>query len=484
MPPGAGKRREDPPPRRLPHGPHAFSREQVAADQHERLLAAMVGTVGEKGYAATTVSDVIARAGVSRKTFYEHFADTQGCFLTTYDAITQTGLRRVQDAYEQAEGWPDRVGAAIEVLFEAAIESPDALRLAMIEVVAAGPAGIARRERVMAQYAQFMGDGLEFAPGMGMARDLTLRAVIGGINKVLYARLYDRRGRRHSKLLALIPDLVRWTASYYPAPATITAAGPANPPSSLRTRTGLVGGRAPGTLSLDFRAGARRGLTRGERNVSPSFVVHNQRERILDAVANLTAAKGYGGLAVKEIADEAAISLQTFYEHFADKEDAFLVAYEVGYTKALAIFERAYDAEPDWPSGMRAAIGSLLNFLASEPAFAHMTLVETLVATPRTAASSDKSVAAFATLLEPGFEAAPAQSRPPVVVVEAIAGGLFEILFDYVIQGRTRELPELAAQATYIALAPFIGAEEAGRVAVETEQGRLVDRREANYSGS
>ena len=61
-----------------------------------------------------------------------------------------------------------------------------------------------------------------------------------------------------------------------------------------------------------------------------------------------------------------------FYEHFADKEDAFLVAYEVGHGKALASVERAYMAESDWRLAVRAGIGALFGFLASEPSFAHI----------------------------------------------------------------------------------------------------------------
>jgi AcrR family transcriptional regulator len=116
--------------------------------------------------------------------------------------------------------------------------------------------------------------------------------------------------------------------------------------------------------------------------------VHSQRERILDAVANLTAAQGYAELKVEEIAERAAVSLQAFYEHFADKEDAFLVAYEEGHDKALAMVERAYTAEPDWRLGVRAEIATLLRFMAAEPSFAHVALVDALVATTRTAERS------------------------------------------------------------------------------------------------
>ena len=259
---------------------------------------AMIAAIGEHGYSGVTVSDVISRAGVSRRTFYEHYADTQGCFLEIYDAITAEGLRRVQKAYEQAQGWSERMEAAIRVLFESAIESPDALRLIMVEIAAVGPPGFAHRERVMGQYERFIREGLEREPSEGRLSQLTLRALIGGINRVLYARLYDRH---HARLLALVPDLVSWASSYYPSPEPIASGLLICPPSSLRTRTGLVGGRAPGTLSLGSQASDRRGLVPADGKVSPNFVAHNQRERIIDAIANLTTAKGYGGFGVKEL---------------------------------------------------------------------------------------------------------------------------------------------------------------------------------------
>ena len=70
----------------LPRGPHRLAREEVLASQRGRMLAAIAEAVAEKGYAATTVADVVGRAGVSRKTFYEHFADKEECFLAAWDA--------------------------------------------------------------------------------------------------------------------------------------------------------------------------------------------------------------------------------------------------------------------------------------------------------------------------------------------------------------------------------------------------------------
>jgi AcrR family transcriptional regulator len=161
-----------------------------------------------------------------------------------------------------------------------------------------------------------------------------------------------------------------------------------------------------------------------------------------------------------------AASLNAFYEHFADKEDALLVAYEVGHTKALASTERAYVAAGEWQLGVRAGLAALFEFLAEERAFAHLALVEALVATSRTAERSNVGVDALAKMLVPGLEEAPQQTPRAPVTIEAIAGGIFELCLHYAFQGRTGELPELVPSATFIALAPFLGSEEAARVAI------------------
>jgi AcrR family transcriptional regulator len=237
----------------------------------------------------------------------------------------------------------------------------------------------------------------------------------------------------------------------------------ASPTDSQRA---LSGGRAPGTLARHALLTNRRGLPRGDQNVSRSYVIHSQRERILDAVANLTAREGYDALKVENIAEEAAVSLNAFYEHFADKEDAFLVAYEVGHAKGLSIVEHAYMSERDWRLGIRSGISALFEFLATEPAFAHIALVDALTATPLTAERSSAGVSSFARMLVPARAEAPGQSTPATVTIEAIAGGIFELCLSCSLQGRVRELPELTPAATYIALAPFIGGEEAAAVAV------------------
>jgi AcrR family transcriptional regulator len=447
---------------RKPSG--SIAREQSRARQRVRLALGMIDAVAENGYRATRVADVIAHAGVSRKTFYEHFENKEQCLLVTCDLITAEAMRQVELAYRNAKGWPDRVEAAIRALFDAAIDNPGALRVSLLEIAAVGPAGIARREESIARFEDFIRDALELAPGKGVVSDVTLKAIVGGLNRVLYRRVL--RADR-DELHALIPDLTAWATAYYPAPESILE--PVALSSAQRAAIALGAGRAPGTLAPHPLLGGRRGLARGDQNISKSYVVQNQRARILDAATNLTARDGYASLKVEEIAEQAAVSLVAFYEHFADKEDAFLVAYEVGFGKALAVVERAFATESDWRLAVRTGIEALFGFLASEPAFAHIALVDALIVTEHTAERSTESVSAFARLLVPAREETDG-FVPEAITIEAIAGGLFDLCLHYALAGKIAELPELAPSATYIALAPFLGGEEAARIATASPQ--------------
>jgi AcrR family transcriptional regulator len=427
------------------------------------MIDATIDVVGEKGYAELTVADVIKRAGVSRRAFYEHFSNREQCFLATYDSIMAESSEAVADAFSGESGLPMNAQEAIEAIFKRALRRPDAIRVLMAEIGAAGPEGITRREQLGVAYERALREQLGLPPGPGPIPNPVLRGIIGGLGAVLYTHIQN--GKR-KQLMQLIPQLVQWTTSYWPAPEVFFNFTDPTPETLPRER---VGGRAPGTLSLGAASSRRRRLVGGENGVSPIYVAHNQRERILDAIANLTAAQGYAALTVEGIAAEAAISLQAFYEHFPSKEDAFLVAYEVGHGKGLALVERAFDSHLDWPLGVRAGIAALFDYLASEPSYAHMALVDVLAASDRTTERATKGITSYARMLIPGFEETSSEERPPDVAVEAIAGGLYELCLHHALQRRMHELPLLVPRATYFALAPFIGADAAGAVATAPE---------------
>jgi AcrR family transcriptional regulator len=418
-------------------------------DPRSRMLEAMLGCVGEQGYSPTVVADVIARAVASRKTFYEHFEDRQACFLALGDELAAEWSERVAvTCREASESGANTIESLVAELFALGCERPAALRVLAVELTAAGPAGMARREQLLAQLA----DPWQADLGEGPSSILLARAMVGAMLRMLYARARKgaavRRPRR-GVVAELAAGVCGWAQRYGDAGLPELAL-----PSEEEAPTPPAGGRAPGTLSLSSGAIERRGLPRGEGNVSRSFVIHSQRERILDALANISAERGYAAATIPEIVREAAVSVQAFYEHFSGKDDAFLVAYEIGHRKALAIVERAYHAHESWPQAVRAAVATLLDFLASEPAYAHLALVDAPTASPKAASIAHDGLIAYSMMLQPGIDGHE-QERWTSLAPEATATTLLELCFEYVCEKQTRNLPCLFELACEIVLRPF-----------------------------
>jgi AcrR family transcriptional regulator len=442
----------------LPRGPQALPREQVAEHQRERLFKAMVECIDERGFAATTIFELVSRARISRRSFYEHFHNKDECLLATYDTVIARLNRRLQAAYDPVESWPEQLEALIRELFAAAGERPDLARLVCVEMGAAGPVGVQRWADGAERLQRFIIEGFARAPGPGTVPEPVARAIVGALRKILHSRVRGARSGKALKaeLAGLVPDLVHWISCYYPSPEDV----PLRPRRRARGRSVMIAGRAPGTLSAPSLSG-ERGLPRGEHNLPHGFVVYNQRERIFDAIANLTAAKGYPALSLNDIAAEAAVSLQTFYTHFDGKEDAFIATYEAGHARAMAVVNQTLARQSSWIGAVRAGAAALLELLASEPSYAHLACVDVMVAYPHMVKRVHEANDFYAELLDLRIAAdAPSPLGTPVVG-EAIVGGVFELLHTYILRGDTARLGELADHIVYIALAPFMGAEAA-----------------------
>jgi AcrR family transcriptional regulator len=128
----------------------------VLASQRGRLIEGIAAAVAEKGYAAATVGDVVGRAGVSRKTFYEHFSDKLECFLAAYDAGVEVLLANIQAAWEGPAPFAERQRAAVDAYLRTLVGAPDFARTFLIEALAAGPAALEHRAAVHARVAAQM----------------------------------------------------------------------------------------------------------------------------------------------------------------------------------------------------------------------------------------------------------------------------------------------------------------------------------------
>ncbi len=143
-------------PRRLPRGTHGLDRDVVEASQRTRLLEAVGRAVAERGYAAATIDDVVRRAGVSKKTFYEHFADKEDCFLAAYEAASEELLARVREAHAGDGDWLERTRAGIVAYLRWLAADPALARVYLVEVAAAGPRALERREALRDRYAELI----------------------------------------------------------------------------------------------------------------------------------------------------------------------------------------------------------------------------------------------------------------------------------------------------------------------------------------
>jgi len=196
----------------LPRGRNAARREVVYESQHRRLLAAMVEAVAEKSYARVAVADVIERAGVSRKTFYEQFADKEDCFLAAYDAGVDALLVAIDRAVAGlAPDWLAAIETGIEVYLEMLAANPAFARTFHIEVLGAGKEALARRvavhERFAAQLEAVHGALRDDIPEIRDVPTHTFRAAVGAVTELVTTRLLERGAESLPELAEAIVDI-------------------------------------------------------------------------------------------------------------------------------------------------------------------------------------------------------------------------------------------------------------------------------------
>ncbi|MFI6520068.1 TetR/AcrR family transcriptional regulator [Spirillospora sp. NPDC050679] len=201
-----------------------------------------------------------------------------------------------------------------------------------------------------------------------------------------------------------------------------------------------------------------RAIKPGRHGLPPETVAGIQRDRLIDAFVEVVAEHGYARTTIARVTATAGVTKKAFYDHFPALDDCFLAAYERGTGIVLDRMSAAFGAEPAWPEGVRAALRALLESLAAEPRFARASLVEVNAAGPRVRRARVEYLARFRPFLT---DPAPGLEPVPVVVVDAIVGGVYSAVYVRVEAGETAALPELLPELTYFALLPLIGKEAA-----------------------
>jgi len=175
--------------------------------QRERLLDGMAQTVAVNGYAATSVADVLRAAGMSRRTFYERFADKEDCFLAAYDAIVAAASERVRAACAAAPP-AQRLERGLDALLRLLAAEPAFARLGVVEVLAAGPRGLERRDETLRLFVGLVREHAAPAAAAAPPPDLVAQAIVGGIYELLYSHLVRGEADRLPELNA---DMLHYT---------------------------------------------------------------------------------------------------------------------------------------------------------------------------------------------------------------------------------------------------------------------------------
>jgi len=180
-------------------------------EHRSRLLEGMAHAVAAKGYADTTIADIVREASVSRRTFYEHFTSKAECLIALYEAASHNALKVLQGAIDPAQPWQAQVEGALTAYLGCMAANPVLMRTLYIEILGLGPQGLAARRRVNQEIADFMLRVVNGAQGKGtppLSRQMAM-AVVGGINELVLEYLEQDKLDRLAELAVPAGALVR-----------------------------------------------------------------------------------------------------------------------------------------------------------------------------------------------------------------------------------------------------------------------------------
>jgi AcrR family transcriptional regulator len=212
----------------------------------------------------------------------------------------------------------------------------------------------------------------------------------------------------------------------------------------------------PAELALARLPVGRHGLPR-------SFVVNNQRLRIVAAMLRVLPQRGYHGTTIGHLTAEAGVSRAAFYGQFESKEQCFLATYDLASQWLCERIERAVAGEGEWPGRVRAGASEVLRLLAENPPLAHLA-VEAAGAGPVARQRQQAFLARFATILRDGR---PGQPELPAELEQLLLGGAVALIARHVEADQVERLTDATAELVQYLLFPYLGRQETRRIAGE-----------------
>jgi len=197
-------------------------------------------------------------------------------------------------------------------------------------------------------------------------------------------------------------------------------------------------------------------LAPGGHELRREVVLHHQRRRILDAVVELVAERGYRDVSVAAIIKRAGVAKLKFYELFSSRQDAFLAAFDAGLEEVVTTVTEACAPVEDPAARIEAGVGALLGVCAERPALARAMVVEAPALGPELGDRPQRGLDAFAPLLAGAREAA-GEAELPADLEQTVLAGLYGLLYGALLSGKPKRIVQLRPALVEFALLPFRG---------------------------
>jgi len=391
---------------------------EVADHQQERIRGALLELVAEHGYAGITVRKLAGRAGVSTRSFYQHYPGKEACFLSAHQFAVRRVLQVVEEASCDAHGVVDRcLRLVVDAVIREWAAEPRAAYLMLVGAYAADLPALRQARLASRSIEARIGECLECAPDDAGLAPLAAEAIVAGVFTATRCRLLDGEG----DLGDLCEPLGRWAAAYRELPAKRIEE------ISLAHLVATSHDEAPSSGGEERIAVAEDG----------------DRGLLLTAAAKLVASRGRADLGLEEIASTAGISRRGFEAEFLDPEACVAAAHRLYADRAIDHVVRA--EEDAAPAAQLASLGAQV---AADPTLASLCFSDVAIAGPRLVRSHHRFLSRVASLAAGTTEA-------PGPAAEASAGALWGLLRQRVVMGRAAQAAEIAPALASLALLPL-----------------------------
>jgi AcrR family transcriptional regulator len=187
--------------------------EYVANNQRARILYATSELVAERGYQKTTIELIAKSARVALRTFYEHFASKEECFLAAFDADLDAAAEVFNEILDPDELWPDQIATGLEVFLELVIAEPARAKLCLVASQSAGAAAFKRYQEALERVAPKLREGRALNPMSQKMPDGLEMAIAGGLAWLVHQRLLS--GENGDQLRDLLPEMIQIALTPY-----------------------------------------------------------------------------------------------------------------------------------------------------------------------------------------------------------------------------------------------------------------------------